>query len=266
MRFDKDDADFEKFKKTQLYHYQNLMTKLESFLSECNISFKSLPFQADHYLENHFIKNQNIEPLKSLEIINNTGIDLTESDRELLKNCLEQQGVGNITFYNSGKTISNYEQQELEGEDDPCWKITEVVPPSSIALDKEKNYLVFNKLLEKEAGSMAYQRSDGFWNPSTQIDNKSKVDFYSKLKRKFNYLDTGEFFSIQGMNISKLSDIGEAKKISPEFQKVSIELGIKNWMRQSLVNSDFGLHITPQSFDEKQFFTIYSNPKSLSRL
>jgi hypothetical protein len=46
-------------------------------------------------------------------------------------------------------------------------------------------------------------------------------------------------------------------KISPEFQKVSIELGIKNWMRQSLLNCSFGLPITPQSFSEKQFFTIY---------
>ena len=54
---------------------------------------------------------------------------------------------------------------EVEGEDDPCWRITEVVPWSDIKLDKEKNYLVFNKLLEEEAGSMAYQRNDGFWYP-----------------------------------------------------------------------------------------------------
>jgi len=257
MRFDKDNADFDKFKKTQLYHYQTLMTKLESFLSECTINFKSLPFQADHYLENHFIKNQNIESLESLEIINNTGIDLTESDRQFLKNCLKHQGVSDLTFYNSGKTITNYEQVELEGEDDPCWKLTEVVPLSSIELDKETNYLVFNKPLEEEAGSRAYQRGDGFWKPSTQIDKKSKIDFYSQLKKKFNYLDTGDFFSIQGMNIPDLSAIGEVNKISLEFQKVLIELGIKNWMRQSLVNSNFGLSITPQSFSEKQFFTIY---------
>ena len=36
-----------------------------------------------------------------------------------------------------------------------------------------------------------------------------------------------------------------------------IELGIKNWIRESLVNPNFGLPITPQSFTEKQFFTIY---------
>ncbi|MEG4804995.1 hypothetical protein QUB63_30455 [Microcoleus sp. ARI1-B5] len=316
MRFDKDDADFDKFKKTQLYHYQNLMTKLESFLKECAIAFEPLPFQADHYLKNHFIKDKNLESIESLEILNNTGIDLTESERQFLKNCLKHQGVSDLTFYNSGKTITNYEQVELEGEDDPCWKITEVVPWSSIELDKEKNYLVFNKLLEEEAGSMAYQRGDGFWNPSTQIYNKSKVDFYSQLKKKLNYLDTGEFFSTQGINIPEFRAVGYVKKaalslfnyskkidinilnqdtqdftdaelldvddaiscylrkqedkkewekfcekykikISPQFQKVWLELGIKNWMRQSFVNSNLGLPITPQSFSEKQFFTIY---------
>ncbi|MEG4305598.1 hypothetical protein [Microcoleus sp. D3_18a_C4] len=316
MRFDKDDADFEKFKKTQLYHYQNLMTKLESFLKECAIAFEPLPFQADHYLKNPFINDKFLESIESLEIINNTGIDLTESDRQLLKNCLKHQGVSELSFYNSGKTISNYERLELEGEDAPCWKITQVVPWSTIELDKEKNYLVFNKRLEEEAGSMAYQRGDGFWNPSTKIDNKSKVDFYSQLKKKLNYLDTGEFFSIQGLNIPEFKAIGYVKtsalslfnyqqkidinilnqdtqdfndgelldvddaiscylrqqedrkewdnfcdkykiKISPEFQKVWLELGIKNWMKQSFVNPNFGFRITPQSFSEKQFFTIY---------
>ncbi len=314
MRFDKEDKDFDKFKKTQLYHYQNLMTKLESFLSECGINFESLPFQANYYLENPFITD--IESIESLEIINNTGIDLNESDRQFLKNCLKHQGVSDLTFYNSGQTISTYERVELEGEDNPCWKITEVVLWSDIELNKEKNYLVFNKLLEEEAGSMAYQRDDGCWNPSTEIDNKSKVDFYSQLKQKFNYLDRGEFFSIQGINIPEFRAVGEVKstwslfnytdkkidkdileldieafsdgkllevddslfcylrkqedreqwekfcdkykiKISPEFQKVWIELGIKNWIRKSIVDSKLGFPITPQSFSEKRFFTIY---------
>ncbi len=314
MQFPKDQADFDKFKKTQVYHYQNLMTQLEGFLSECGIDFNPLHFQADYYLENPFIKN--IESVESLEIINNTGVDLTESEQEFLKNFLKHQGVSLLTFYNSGKTVSTYEQIEVEGEDEPCWRITEVVPWSDINLDKGKNYLVFNKLLEEEAGSMAYQIKDGLWYPSTKIDNKVKVDFYSQLKKRFNYLDTGDFFSIQGINVLEFRAVGDVKSawsvlnytnykidedtlredtqaftngefldvessifcylkgqedseawknfcenykinISPEFQKVLIELGIKNWMRQSLVDSSFGLPITPQSLPEKQFFTIY---------
>lgn len=314
MQFPKDPEHFDKFKKTQLYHYQNLMTKLEDFLSECDIAFKPLHFQVDHYLENPFIKN--IESVESLEIINNTGVDLTESDQQFLKNFLKPQGVSFLAFYNYGKTVSTYEQAEVEGEDEPCWRITEVVPWSNIKLDMGKNYLVFNKLLEEEAGSMSYQRNDGLWYPSTEIINRLKVDFYSQLKRKFNYLETGEFFSIQGINTSEFRAVGDKKstllvlnytdskidrdilrldtqastdgefldvedsiycylrkqedskqwenfcdkykiKISPEFQKVLIELGIKNWMRQGLVNPNFGLPITPQSFPEKQFVTIY---------
>ena len=314
MQFPKDQEDFDNFKKTQVYHYQNLMTKLEGFLSECGIDFNPLHFQADSYLENPFIKN--IESVESLEIINNTGVDLTESEQEFLKNFLKQQGVFLLTFYNSGKTISTYEQIKVEGEDEPCWKITEVVRWSDINLDKGKNYLVFNKLLEEEAGSMAYQRKDGLWYPSTKIDNKVKVDFYSQLKKRFNYLDTGDFLSIQGINVLEFRAVGNLKSawsvlnytnykidedtlcedtqgftngefldvdssifcylkgqedseewknfcdsykinISPEFQKVLIELGIKNWMRQSLVNPSFGLRINPQSFPEKKFFTIY---------
>ncbi|MHC5934064.1 hypothetical protein [Nostoc sp.] len=314
MRFGEDNKDFDKFKKTQLYFYQNLMTKLEDFLSECGIDFRPLHFQADHYLENPFIKN--IESVESLEIINNTGVDLIDDDQQFLKNFLKHQGVSPLTFYNSGKTVSTYEQIEVEGEDDPCWRITEVVPWLDIELDKGKNYLVLNKDLEEEAGSMAYQRKDELWYPSTKINNRLKVDFYSQLKKRFNYLDTGKFFSMQGINVSEFRAVGDVKsawsvlnytdnkidkdilrldtqactdgelldvegsiscylrgqedskqwedfrekhkiKISPKFQKVLIELGIKNWIRESLVNPNFGLPITPQSFPEKQFFTIY---------
>ncbi|MDZ8051829.1 MAG: hypothetical protein RMX68_004865 [Aulosira sp. ZfuVER01] len=319
MQFPTNQQDYDKFRKTQLYHYQNLMTKLESFLSECGINFNTLPFQADHYLENPFIKN--IESVESLEIINNIGVDLTESDQQFLKNFLKQQGIAITTFYNSGKTVSTYEQIEVEGENEPCWEITEVVPWSDINLDKKKNYLVFNKSLEGEAGSMAYQRNDGFWEPSTQIDNKVKVDFYSQLKRRFNYLHTGEFFSTQGINIPEFKAvgkkaIGKAKpswsvlkytpskitpdtlrkdtqdftdgkfldvedciycylssqennelwknfyneyklNISPEFEKVLIELGIKNWMRKSLLDPTLGLPITAESLPKKEFYTIY---------
>ena len=314
MQFHKDQKNYEKFQKTQLYHYQNLMTQLEAFLTKCGILFKPLNFQADHYLENPFIKN--IESVETLEIINNTGVDLTENDQQFLKNFLTHQGVSILTFYNYGKTVSTYEKIEVEDEDDTYWRITEVVPWSDIELVKEKNYLVINKLLEEEAGSMAYQRNDGFWYPSTKIDNKEKVDLYSQLKRRFNYLKTGIFFSTQGINVSEFRAVGDGKspgqvfkyteykidkdnlrldtqaftgeefldvegsiscylrgqkdseelkkfcnkhkiKISSEFQKVLIELGIKNWIRQSLVNPSFGLTITPQSFTEKRFFTIY---------
>ncbi len=49
-------------------------------------------------------------------------------------------------------------------------------------------------------------------------------------------------------------------KISPEYEKVLIELRIKNWMRQSLIDKDnsIGLPIPPQSFAEgKKFVSIY---------
>lgn len=314
MRFDRDNEDFDKFKRTQLYYYQNLMMELENFLGECSITYEAGDFQADHYLENSFIKN--VESVETLEVINNIGVDLTESDKQFLQHFLKHHGVSHLTFYNAGKTISIYEKVEFENEEDSCWKITETIPWSDIELDSSKNYLVFNKSLEEEAGSMAYQREDGFWYPSTKLNFESKLDFYSQLKRRFNYLDTGEFFSTQGINVSEFRTVGDVKsswsvlnytghkidqealnldtrpftngrfldvadsissylvgqhdsekwekfcdkhkiKISPEFQKVLIELGIKNWIRESLRNPDFGLPITPQSFFEKRFFAIY---------
>ena len=328
MQFPKsgDSEKYEKFKKTQLYLYQNLMTKLEDFLRECQINFETLDFQADRYLEQPFIQQENIDSVESLEIINNTGVDLTKSDQEFLTNFLQHQGISPISFYNSGKTISNYEPIEVEGEAAPCWKITEVESWSDVKLDKSQNYLIFNKLLEEEAGSMAYQGDDGLWYPSTKIDGKTQVDFYSQLKGRFNYLETGEFFSIQGINISEFKavksdkeksvrsvvtytkskiDIDELRKdaplvksdpllevgehlfsylrqeknkeewekfwkkyndkknrkikISSEYEKVFIELRIKNWMRQSILDRDksIGLSIPRQSFAEQQFVTIY---------
>ncbi|WP_445244007.1 hypothetical protein [Microcoleus sp. OTE_8_concoct_300] len=315
MLFDSDPKNYDKFKKTQLYYYQNLMTKLEGFLSDCQIKFKSLDFQADYYLENPFIKN--IESVELLEIINNTGVDLTESDRQFLQCFLKHQGVSTIAFYKDGKTVSTYEPVP-DGEDGVCWRITESIKWSDIQLEAGKNYLIFNKLLEEEAGSMAYQAKDNLWYPSTTIDNKSPVDFYSQLKKRFNYLETGQFFSTQGINIPEFRAVGDEKtdfavfnytnwkidrdrdslhketqdftegkildvegsifcylkeqadskqwesfcerykiNLSPEFQKVLIELGIKNWIAQSILNPNLGLPITPQSFPEKQFFSIY---------
>lgn len=326
FRKDKDGEKYDKFKKTQLYYYQNLTTKLEDFLTECDIKFKVLDFQADHYLENPFIKN--IESVESLEIINNTGIDLTQGDRQFLQNFLKHQGVSVLTFYDLGKTISTYKKQEIDGEDNSCWQITEIIPWSAVELDRKKNYLVLNKLLEEEVGSMAYQRDDGLWYPSTKLDGKSQIDFYSQLKQKYNYLDTGEFYSIQGINISQFKIIQKAKqgrtkeekdlsvisypakidldilqqdcqtfsngqlldeeesvacyliqqddteewknfcnrhklKVAPQFQKVLIELGIKNWTNKSILDSNFSLPITNQSFPEQQFWAIYvRSPKN----
>ncbi|MEG3935842.1 MULTISPECIES: hypothetical protein [unclassified Microcoleus] len=320
MQFDSDPKKYDKFKKTQLYHYQNLMTKFEGFLSECNIAFQSLHFQADHYLENHFIKD--IGSVGTLEIINNTGVDLAESDQQVLQHFLKHQGVSTLAFYNDGKTVSTYEEVESDGEDEICWRITESIKWSDIQLEPEKNYLVFNKLLEEESGSMAYQRKDALWCPSPTIDSESQVDFYSQLKKRFNYLETGNFFSTQGIDIPEFTAVGDEQSdwallnyterkidraslhketkaftegdfldvegsifayligqedskqwesfcakykinISPKFQKVLIELGIKNWISQSLTNPNLGLRITNQSFPEKQFFSIYvRSPKN----
>jgi len=323
MRFDSNDGNFERFKKTQLYNYQNLVTKLENFLGDCDIVFKPLHFQANFYLENPFIKN--IETMQSLEIINNTGYDLTNADKQFLRNFLKQQGVEVLTFYHDGNSISSYQQVDVEGEDAACWKIAEVIPWSYIVLDRSKNYLVFNRKLESETGSMAYQRDDGLWSPSSDVSDKTKIDFYSQLKRRFNYIDTGVFYSTQGINLSRFWVVkdssneqaeGEdstsifvynhAKKkidtdrlyqdaaaftngqfldvdatitaylsgqpdldlrnrfiekhnirITPEFRKVFIEIGIKNWIKESIENSEAGLPVAAQSFPEKNFFVIY---------
>lgn len=322
MNFDSNDTDYEKFKHTQLFHYHNLVNQLATFLGICNISFVSLDFQADHFIENPFIKN--IASVASLEIINNTGNDLTETDKKLLQNYLKYLGVSTLTFFSNGKTISLFQQVSVEGEDAKCWEIQEVVPWDSIALDKAQNYLVFNRELESEAGSMAYQREDGLWSPTSTVHGKSKVDFYSMLKRKYSFIETGEFFSTQGINLSKFQAIRKPNKksndetasfllyehsktkkidkekltqeampfanglyldtedliisylggqndiakidafhekhtikLSPEFQKVMIELGIKNWIRENIENSHLGLPINPQSFSEQRLCAIY---------
>jgi len=338
-----DKEPIDKFQKTQLYHYQNLMTKLENFLDSSGIGYEKLNFQADHYLQNRFIKN--IEAVENLKIINNSGIDLTKSEQRFLENVLNEQGVSTLSFFNNGKTISTYER--VENEEKACWKIKEVIPWKGITLET-KNYLVFNKALDDEAESSRAYQHDDFWYPKTDITNKPIVDFYSQLKRKINYLDTGSFMSIQGVNVSELRIIRDKKeknsgfsvltyakkkkkdgtdnqkngvdnqdinseknieiedsliryfmeapdnlkleklcdnynievpKISPELQKILIELEIKNWIRKSLssdvalpINSqsssekqlsifkkdcDFPLPIIPQSFSEKRFFAIY---------
>ncbi|MGH1364861.1 MAG: hypothetical protein ACRBF0_14975 [Calditrichia bacterium] len=312
MRFESGDEEYKKFKKTQLYYYQTLMTKLQEFLSECKIAFDALPYTATHFLENPFIKN--IESVESLKVINNTGFDLTIEDQQFLQNFLSLQGVVQVTLHNAGKSISSYEK--MEDEDEGCWKITELVPWDEVELNQQTNYLVLNRLLDEEIGSMAYQKEDGLWYPSNKLKNEQTVDFYTRIKSKYNYLKTGKFISTQGVNLDKFLTVGSTKsslpvlsfsepqirqddfyndikplakgkhlsvsesiasysreqsdpdkwnmflkkhkiKISPEYQKVLIELGIKNWIRESLCNHVAGLPISTQTFDEKSFYSIY---------
>ncbi len=292
MEFKKDEG-FEHFRKTQLYHYQNLMTKLENFLQACDISYESLDFQADHYLENSFIKN--IESAGTLEIINNSGTDLTESEKQFLENFLKTQDISAVSFYNFGKTISIYER--MENEEENCWRIKQVTRWDEIEPDQEKNYLVFNKILDEESeSSMAYQYNGLWYSAEKDTKEHPTSDFYSQLKKKISYLNTGKFVSIQGMNINDFRIIkkkgsndravifygakgkdekkgknneaqlslfddeilnGDKDQITPEFRKILIELGIKNWVRCSLVNPDLPLPVKHQSFSEKRFFAIY---------
>ncbi|MEG3436983.1 hypothetical protein V0288_07605 [Pannus brasiliensis CCIBt3594] len=217
MRFDKDDQNFEKFQKTQLYHYHNLMDKLESFLRDCKIEYRTLDFQADHYLLKPFVTKietgVNWQAFKKVEIINNTGVDINETEQRVLRKILKHRKEIDLTFYNSGKTITLYEQvAENENNDDVSWKIMEAVSWDSIKLNQETNYLVFNKILEEESGSVAYQAEDEIWYSFDQIDNKEKVDFYSYLKRKYNYLNTGNFLSMQGRNVEIFQVLGEEKE------------------------------------------------------
>jgi hypothetical protein len=207
MRFEKDDPGFTKFKKTQLYHYHNLMNELEKLLIECNITYEILNFQADHYLENPFIKN--IESVESMELINNTGTDFTSNDMKFLENVLTDQGVARVTFFSSGKTITLYEPVESVEEEKTFWRISELFPWADIKLSSDQNYLVFNKLLDEETGSMAFRQTDGLWNPSEKVSDKPQVDFYSRLKRDHAYLETGSFISMQGINIADFKPVGD---------------------------------------------------------
>ncbi len=315
MRFPSNEENYEKFKETQVYHYQNLMTRLELFLKQCNVSYETSPFQTNEYIENPFVKN--IPTVPSIEIINNVGDDLSKNDKLFLEKLLQHQGVNSVTFFNSGKTISKYEQIEVDEEEteNSCWKITENYSWSKIKLNPEKNYLVLNKQLEEEKGSIAYKRKDGLWYVTTENKKEQPADFYSKLKQKSNYLERGQFFSLQGINVPKYRNISKEKeswsiliypnkknkiaaiydgtkklrkgknwsieeivyrctvglktvdweklctnfgvKISSEFRKVITEIGVKNWIRESLINSNTSLSIGEQTFSNQEFSAIY---------
>jgi len=327
MRFDADDEQLEKFKKTQLYYYQKLMTELECFLDACGIRYAKQDFQADAYLEHPFVNQQNLETIKafdSLAIINNTGTNFTTSDREFLRNFFMHQGIAQVQFYFSGQTVSEYEKVPGESDDDTSWRIYEAIPWISVKLVENENYLVFNKTLDEEdAGSMAYQRKDdGLWTASSEVDDEDLVDFYSDLKRRFTYVNKKSFYSMQGVNVKSFVAVGDEHindtivmryafdkkdegallsealpftdglfldvpssilaylqkqtdkkawdqfcnkykiRITPEFQKILSELGIKSWIREGLRNHSLGLPVTQQQFQEHTFWTIYvSSPR-----
>lgn len=327
MHFGKDE---EKFKKTQLYYYQRLMSELEKFLKECQINFSRLDFQANCYLDHAFITDEHLgkaESLNSLVIINNTGSDLRNNDRLFLKNFFQYQGVSDITFYKQGKTISEYHPVEMDDETEACWQIKEVLPWDEIKPEQAHNYLVFNRELDEDSRSMAYQGNDGFWYCSTDTRDDLRMDFYSQFKRRFSYLAAGVFYSMQGINVKSFITVVDDKKkntngdtailtypeekinlddlrqdcgayahgqylsiddnivlyvanqankqslvkfldkhkikISPEFQRVLIEISIKSWIRAALADPGIGLPINNMAFQEKHFYTIFvRSPKN----
>ena len=324
MHFGKDDEGYENFKKTQLYYYQLLMSELEKFLQECHINFSRLDFQANCYLDHAFITDEHLEKAESrdsLVIINNTGFDLRDIDLLFLKNYFKFQGVSDITFYKQGKTISEYYSVEMDDETEACWQIIEVFPWNEIKPEQSHNYLVFNRELDEDSGSMAYQGNDGFWYCSTDAHEDLRMDFYSQFKRRFSYLAAGVFYSMQGINVKGFIAVVNDKKknrsgdtpiltyleekinlddfrqdcgayangqylgiddsivlyvgnqantqslekffekhkikISPEFQRVLIEISIKSWIRAALTNPRLGLPINNMAFPEKRFYTIF---------
>lgn len=212
MRFD----SLEKFKTSQLYYYQKLVDELESFLSYCGINYMPLTFQTDAYLENPFVNQDDMDiasSLDSMTIINNTGVDFSPEDMAFLQNFFTHQGVADVKMGFSGRTVSKFEQVTGDSDDDASWKIMEAIPWSSVRLRPDENYLVFNKILDdEEASSMAYQRQeDGLWSPSSDIDGKKLVDFYSDLKRRYTYVSSGVFFCMQGVNVNQFTAIAGEK-------------------------------------------------------
>lgn len=317
MRFEKDDHEFTHFKKTQVFLYQFLMEKLAAFLDTCGILYKVESFQATHYLENNFMKT--VEPTTTLEIINNTGADLTPDEQKILGNVLRQQSITKLSFFAGGRTISTFEPVPLLKEQEkPRWVITEVVPWASIKLTTGQNYLVLNKILNPETeSSMAVLQPDGIWRSTTKVGSAATVDFYSQLKRSVRFMQTGVFISVQGLNVSEFKLVAPKESslrsileypvkikeydtfvretqpfasgqfletegltlaylkgqsdpeqlgrfyhkykidFSPEFEKVLIELEIKNWIRKSLLGEEISAPIQKQPFAKKSFFAIF---------
>lgn len=204
MRFD------DKFQSSQLYYYQRLKTDLETFLSECEIGFTLQDFQANAYLEDHFVDQESLSAATAfdrLAIINNTGANFLPAEMDFLRNFFIQHGVSQVEFGFDGQTVNEYEMIPGETETDHLWKISTIIPWSTVRLHPDWNYLVINKSLHEDSGSMAFQRKDGLWEPSSEIDDLDDVDFYSDLKRRFTFVSSGTFFCMQGVNVEKFIPI-----------------------------------------------------------
>ena len=101
----------------------------------------------------------------------------------------------------------------------------------------------------------------------------SKIDIDS-LKQDCLAFSNGQYLDIEGYLTCYLTQQDDTEawddfytkyniKVTPEFEKVLIELGIKNWIKQSLIKPSFSLPITSQSFSEQKLFAIYvRSPKN----
>lgn len=303
------------FKKSQVYLYHFLMKKLAAFLDTCGITYRLLPFQATHYLENSYVKQ--VETAETLEIINNSGVDLSGDDRQILENILRQQGI-RLSFFRDGRTISTYEPILVaEDQKGSRWLITPVIPWDEIQLNTGQNYLVLNKILDRETkSSAAVRQADGVWRATTKTG--SADDFYSQLKRSTRFMKSGIFISVQGLNVPEFKVLawdrspsirpvlryapakidvnalaqdaqpftdGQFLEIealiraylkgqqdpqqfgkfyakhkidfSSEFEKILIELDIKNWIRKSLLGEEISVPVKEQPFEKKSFFAVF---------
>ncbi len=192
MIFPKSATEYEEFQECQVYYHNLLKNKLESFFGNNSIAFDKLPFQTQYYLENQYI--QSIDQVDSLEIINNIGDDLKEPEKTFLHQLLKHYGISKFSFYNQGRTISKYEKKVIDEKE--VWSIEEIVPWSEVKLDLQQNYLVLNRFLNKDAGSMAYfNEKDKLWYPSDKIESKKKVDFYTQLKKDYNFFHYRTLFT-----------------------------------------------------------------------
>ena len=321
MIFPDSATDYEEFQKCQIYYHNLLKNKLEQFLRNNDIAFDEIFFQTQYFLENRYIKS--IDRVESLEIINNLGENLKEPEKTFLSQLFKHYGISKLSFYNQGKTISKYEKKVIEEKEG--WSIEEVVPWSEVKLSLKENYLVLNKFLKKDAGSMAYfSENDNLWYPSTKIESKRKVDFYSQLKSNYNFLKTSKFFNIQGINLPSFLSVKKYRthkettacfvhkyslkklkegviplndfvkdytggkllndedaifsylagqqdtvkwfkfcedykvKLSSEYQRVLLEIGIKRILKNCLSDKNYGFPIeTKSNINDKEFYTIY---------
>lgn len=349
MDFSKKEGEYGRFKKCLVYYYQMLISELETLFDESGIKHTALDFQAQCYLDNSYIDDTHLAKVQSFDtivVINNTGQDMTDTQRMFLRAFLKHQGVADITFYQEGRTINRFIPVQGIDDEDHFWQIQEVTPWSEISPESGNNYLVLNLELDKDSGSMAFQDNQGNWYPTFEWKDNARMDFYSQFKKRFSYLETGQFYSMQGINVKRILPVGGAAlkkskqeekktdkkpakgkgkpggkevsimmvepgdtraediqrdctsflpdqylsmedniiqytihqhdtpvwekfcikhriKVTPEFQRVMIEMGIKSWMRAALLNQEIGLPLNDPRLPEKRFYAIYvRSPKN----